>query len=273
MVASAFGIPQEGCDKATLLRRFETFLADHQRHGKRVLLLIDEAQNLPPRSVEELRMLSNFQINNHPALQIYLIGQPEFRQILAHESLEQLRQRIIATYHLVAMDAAETRAYIEHRLRTVNWQGDPKITDAAFAKVFEATGGVPRRINTLCTRLLLMGELDETHEIDADLVEEVIKELQVEGATPASAYRGGGLNPVMSAGSGSAGGSTPTSAASAAAAPGVSLAEFNKLDTRIAALEKSVGNHDRAIRRLVDLISKQIETTDDERVLEPVASG
>jgi general secretion pathway protein A len=274
MVASAFGIPHEGVDKATLLRRFENFLTDHQRYGKRVLLLIDEVQNLPPRAVEELRMLSNFQVNNQAPLQIYLIGQPQFRQTLAHPSLEQLRQRVIATYHLMAMEPEETRAYIEHRLSLVNWSGDPKFSDDAFVKIHAACGGVPRKINTLCTRLLLLGELEETHVIDGDLVDEVVKEIQQEGAAPTSAYAGDGLPSAnLPASSGGAFSAPPGYAQQQQPqSSGVPAADFLALVARVAAVEKSAATHDRAIKRMVDLLAASMETAENTQELEPVGS-
>lgn len=246
MVASAFGLQQEGLDKATLLRRFEAFLRDNQRSGRRVLLLIDEAQNLPARSLEELRMLSNFQINEKAALQFYLLGQPQFRQTLAHENLEQLRQRVIASHHLAPMEAHETRAYIEHRLALVNWQGDPKFTDEAFAKIYQHTGGVPRRINTLCTRLLLFGSLEERHEIGADVVEEVVRDLMQEGTQP-----------------------MPNGHASASTPPPPKLngssdrIDLGRMEQRLDALERSVTSNERALKRALQMFADYLDTSSE----------
>jgi putative secretion ATPase (PEP-CTERM system associated) len=180
IVASAFGIPQEGSDKATLLKKVESFLIENFRAGKRLLLVIDEAQNLPSGSLEELRMLSNFQLDQHPLLQIYLVGQPQFRRTLASESLEQLRQRVIATYHLEPLDAEETRGYIEHRLRQVDWRNDPSFTGETYHMIYEETGGVPRKINLLCDRLLLCAYLENKHQIDSAVVDEVTRDLHRE---------------------------------------------------------------------------------------------
>jgi len=185
MVASAFDIPQESADKATILRRMESFLTDCGRTNKSVLLFVDEAQNLPHSALEELRMLSNMQSGGRSLLQIYLLGQPEFRRTIARKSLEQLRQRVITSYHLTALDADETRLYIEHRLTRVGWEGDPHITDEAFQLIFEATGGVPRKVNLLCDRLLLLGFLEEKHEINAEIVKEVVLDMHTEGSAPA----------------------------------------------------------------------------------------
>ncbi|MGB8274802.1 MAG: XrtA/PEP-CTERM system-associated ATPase, partial [Alphaproteobacteria bacterium] len=193
MVAAAFSIPFEGADKATLLRRIETFCSQCSRQGRRVLLVIDEAQNLPMGSIEELRMLSNFQTDEKALLQCFLLGQPQFRATIASDGLEQLRQRIIASYHLEPMDAGETRAYVEHRLKTVGWQNDPSFSDETFRLIHTHTGGIPRRINTLCSRLLLFGFLEELHAIDAAVVQEVVSDLLREGMQTEKTERGVGI--------------------------------------------------------------------------------
>ena len=185
MVASGFGIGREGADKATLLREIEAFLVANWEAGKRVLLVVDEAQNLPSHSLEELRMLSNYQRGEHPLLQIYLVGQPQFRRTLAHAEMEQLRQRVIASHHLEPLDAEQTRQYIEHRLGLVGWHEDnPAFTDGAYTRIFERTGGVPRRINLLCDRLLLFGYLEEKTVIDDAVVGQVADDLEEEEIRP-----------------------------------------------------------------------------------------
>jgi general secretion pathway protein A len=184
MVAAAFGLPHEENNKATLLKRLENFLVNCQNLGKRALLIVDEAQNLSPRAVEELRMLSNFQSQEKSLLQSFLLGQPEFRYTMASEGMQQLRQRVTASYHLGPMDQQETREYIEHRMRTVGWNHDPEFTPDAFAAIHEYAAGIPRKINTLCDRLLLMGYLEELHEINAAAVNEVVTEIRNEMAVP-----------------------------------------------------------------------------------------
>ena len=116
-----------------MLIGLEQFFRQCDQQGKRALLVVDEAQNLSPRTVEELRMLSNFQTDDRPLLQTFLLGQPEFRETLLSRDMQQLRQRVIATYHLGPMDLAETQSYIEHRLATAGWQGDPSFDEDAFA--------------------------------------------------------------------------------------------------------------------------------------------
>ncbi len=184
MVVSAFGLPYENVSKTDLLTRLEQFLRAADAEGKRALLVVDEAQNLTARTVEELRMLSNFQTDDKCLLQTFLVGQPEFRQTLHSPTMSQLRQRVIASYHLGPMDAEETRAYIEHRLHTVGWNGDPSFSAGAHGAIFAHTGGIPRKVNTLCDRLLLMGFLEEMHTFTEAEVQTVIRDIAEEFELP-----------------------------------------------------------------------------------------
>lgn len=184
MVVSAFGLPFEGASKAELLNRLEQFLRGVDRQGKRALLVIDEAQNLNARTVEELRMLSNFQTDDRSLLQTFLLGQPEFRATLHSPGMQQLRQRVIASYHLGPMDAQETRAYVEHRLATVGWKGDPSFDDGAYAAVYAYSGGIPRKTNTLMDRVLLMGYLEELHAFTEADINEVVRDISEEFELP-----------------------------------------------------------------------------------------
>lgn len=177
LVAASFGVRDTSMAKSDLLLRLEEHLREIHRDGKRALLVVDEAQNLTPRAVEELRMLSNFQIDTKSLLQSFLIGQPEFRQVMQRPEMRQLKQRIIASYHLGPMDRIETQQYIEHRLHHVGWNDDPHFDAGAFDRIFEATAGVPRRINTLCDRLLLACFLGERHVIAAADVDEARREI------------------------------------------------------------------------------------------------
>jgi general secretion pathway protein A len=177
MVAAAFGLPQHD-SKAVLLDRLGQFLLTCSQQGKRALLIVDEAQNLPSMSVEELRMLSNFVQGGRPLLQTFLLGQPEFRRTLQSPDMEQLRQRVIASYHLGPLDQGETEAYILHRLKVAGWQGDPSFSPDTFAAIHENSGGIPRRINTLCERLMLMGSLDKKHGFTAVDVSAVTDEMR-----------------------------------------------------------------------------------------------
>ncbi len=180
LVVAAFNLPFEGVGKAELLKYFEDFLQQSARQGKRVLLVVDEAQNLPARSLEELRMLSNFQVADTPLLQSFLLGQEGFRATLQAPGMEQLRQRVIASCHLHPLSARETQDYIEHRLRVVGWQNKPHFTDEAYAGIHQYTQGVPRRINIFCDRLLLYGYLEDLQTISDTTVTTVGKEFSEE---------------------------------------------------------------------------------------------
>ena len=177
MVAAAFGVRFKDMAKADLILSLEAFFVEIARRGKRCLLIVDEAQNLTPRAVEELRMLSNFQFESHALLQSFLVGQPEFRAILLSPQMEQLRQRVIAACHVGPMTPAETRDYIHHRLRCAGSTGDPKFDDAAHHAIYQASGGIPRRINALCDRLLLLGFLGDRKAFGKDEVDEVVSEM------------------------------------------------------------------------------------------------
>jgi len=179
-VAAAFGLPIQDRGKAEVLSQFEAFLTSLAADQRRALLIVDEAQNLTPRAMEELRMLSNFQRGARPLLQSFLVGQPELREILRAPAMTQLRQRIIASYHLGTMDRDETRAYVLHRLQCVQWNGDPRLEEDIFNRLFEASGGLPRRINAICNRLLLGASMDQKHAVGAAELAETILEMRDE---------------------------------------------------------------------------------------------
>ena len=182
VVAQAFGLIVDGHDKASALGAIEAFLHDEARAGRRCLLVVDESQNLELEALEELRMLSNFQLGAHPLLQTLLLGQPEFRNtIQEHPQLEQLRQRVIAAHHLEAMELGEVQPYIEHRLKCVGWTGNPKFDQRVFTELFEASGGVPRRINQICNRLMMLGAVDQRNRIDGAMLSSVLEELELDG--------------------------------------------------------------------------------------------
>jgi len=184
LAAQSFGLAVDGLPKAQILRQIEGFLHAQARLGRRSLLIVDEAQNLPISAVEELRMLSNFQLGGQSLLQIFLLGQPEFRDLLKSPQLEQLRQRVIATHHLEPMMANEVEPYIVHRLSLVGWTGNPHFTAEAFAAIYAATDGVPRRVNALVSRLLLLGAIEQLGEIDGDAVQAVMADMGIDEAEP-----------------------------------------------------------------------------------------
>ncbi|MGE0222895.1 MAG: XrtA/PEP-CTERM system-associated ATPase [Acetobacteraceae bacterium] len=232
LALAGFGVEEApGTDKATLLRRFEEMVRNQREAGRRCLLVVDEVQNLSLAALEELRMLSNITVDGRASVQTILLGQPQFRPILASRDAEQLRQRVLASCHLGPLNAHETRGYVEHRLRTVGWIDDPRWDEGAFDAVHRNTGGIPRRINTLCTRVLLYGSLEEAHVITGDMVDMTAGELDQD--------LGAGL------------------AAPAAQAPSADAAqsEVDDLRRRIDMLERKAERQDRVFRRMLDLLN------------------
>jgi putative secretion ATPase (PEP-CTERM system associated) len=187
MVSAAFGLRIKDVPKSELLIALEAFLLSMAQEGKRCLLIVDEAQNLSMRAVEELRMLSNYQLGNQSLLQSFLLGQPEFRQILQQPEMEQFRQRVAATCHIGPLDLEDTQHYIEHRLRCAGGlPGTPEFEAGVVERVHQAGAGIPRRINALCDRLLLLGYLAGTTRLTVSDIEQVIGELASEAALPGS---------------------------------------------------------------------------------------
>jgi general secretion pathway protein A len=188
--ATAFGVPQPAgpVSKPSLISTLEAFFMTLAMKSKRALLVVDEAQNLSMDAIEELRMLSNFQLRKQALLQSFLVGQPELRSMLESQRLEQLRQRVIASCHLGPLDLDETQRYIEHRLNRVGWSGSPRFeSSAAFVQIHQATGGIPRRINLLCNRLLLSAFLENINEINQAHVQRIAAELRSEVGEAAAA--------------------------------------------------------------------------------------
>jgi general secretion pathway protein A len=143
-----------------------------------------------------LRMLSNFQLNTHALMQSFLVGQPEFRYTLQSPHLTQLRQRVIAACHIGPMDAAETKAYVEHRLLHCGWTDSPTFSPDAFPAIYEGSGGIPRRINAICDRLLLSGFLSNNKSFSESDVFEVVREIENETVAP-KLPSGGVLTPTL----------------------------------------------------------------------------
>ncbi len=191
VVAQAFGLAVEGQDKAGALGAIERHLQDEARAGRRCLLVVDECQNLELTALEELRMLSNFQLGSHPLLQSLLLGQPEFRRTLAHHpGLEQLRQRIIASHHLEALDAGEVEHYVRHRLGHVGWDGRPQFEAGLLEALYRHTGGIPRRVNQVMNRLLLLAAIEESDLLSLRMLDAVVSEMTADQTRGARA--GGG---------------------------------------------------------------------------------
>ncbi len=182
IISATFGLPYDGEDKSTLLTRIERFFINQSMEGKRVLMIVDEAQNLPKDALEELRMLSNFEMAGKSLFQIFLIGQQQLGERLALAEMEQLRQRVVATYQLKPLNIEETKEYILFRLKKAGWNNSPQFDDEVFCKICAYTNGIPRLINTLCDRLLLFGYLDELTTINSFAVKKVIEDIEDESS-------------------------------------------------------------------------------------------
>jgi general secretion pathway protein A len=182
-----FGLEPVGKSKPLILRDLAQYLVDQRLAGRLVLLVIDEAQNLSHAALEELRMLSNLETEKSKLLQIVMVGQPNLRDKLAAPELEQLRQRITVSYHLLPLDAAETANYINHRLLRAALgaplQFPREVTDTIHAR----SRGVPRIINVICDAALVFGYAEERRQIDLPLIRDVLGELETTGILPAGA--------------------------------------------------------------------------------------
>lgn len=184
MICESFELISKGLTKAALLNQFKAFLNSAHKLGRRVVLIVDEVQNLPARTVEELRMLSNFQIDNKPLIQSFLVGQKEFIDTLQGKSMEQLRQRVIASCHLGPLKEEETINYIKYRLKASGWDQGELFEQQSLGLIHELTEGVPRRINVFCDRILLFGYLEEISFFKAGHIKQVADELSQEITSP-----------------------------------------------------------------------------------------
>jgi general secretion pathway protein A len=161
-----------GGNRAARLGAFNQFLLSSYARGEHVVLVVDEAQNLGPKALEELRLLSNLQTEKEPLLQVILVGQPALRARLKHPTLRQLAQRVAIHYHLRPLDQDETKEYIRFRLARAGGSGI--FTASALDKLYEYTQGVPRRINTWCDLALVAGFAEGRHEIDGEFIDLVV---------------------------------------------------------------------------------------------------
>lgn len=248
LVAQGLGLDTGAVEKARLLDAVEQQLESDLGAGRRTLLIVDEAQNLPVSALEELRMLSNFQVGGRALLQTVLLGQPEFRDKLAGPGLEQLRQRVIATHHLEAMGADEVESYIRHRLTRVDWQGNPDFDAAAFEAIHRHSGGIPRRVNQLAHRLLLNAAVEGAGTITGEAVHAVAADMGADAATPARAPEERVL-PLRSA----------RAAPVAANEPAPQPVRDPGLDQRIADLEAQVIEQEAMLRRALTMLVDWVE--------------
>ncbi len=190
LVCVSLEIPIEGKSRVGLFKALEGYLLKRKSKNIRVLLVIDEAQTLTDEALEELRILTNIEEGGKAAVQIFLVGQVELRDTLLLPKFEHLRQRIIASYHIEPFTRAETEKYIITRLKEVGWNNDPQIQSIVFDFVYEWTAGVPRRINLLCDRLLLLGYVEDLHMLGEVQIEQAIRDMEKELGHQQAAKRG-----------------------------------------------------------------------------------
>ena len=188
-------------------------------------------------------MLSNFQLGSHPLLQTLLLGQPEFRDtIQEHPQLEQLRQRVIAAHHLEAMEPGEVQPYIEHRLKCVGWSGNPQFDQRVFTELYEVSGGVPRRVNQICNRLMLLGAVEQRSRIDGAMLAQVLEELELDGTLQLNRpVREAVVTPVQ-----------PVAAPLAEPAPAPDLAAIEKLNAMLADRDAQIAELQQAVIELAN---------------------
>jgi putative secretion ATPase (PEP-CTERM system associated) len=180
MINEDFGLATQGKDRIALLRELNDFLVEQFARGNQPVLIIDEAQNLTPALLEEVRMLSNLETDSAKLLQIILVGQPELRKTLASPKLLQLRQRISIHCHLQALSRQEIEQYIMHRLERAGNREALSFSPEALDIIFKYSKGIPRLINIICDFLMLSAFAEESKSIDSDLVQEIVGDLDFE---------------------------------------------------------------------------------------------
>ena len=181
MILNEFEVEAKGSGKTQYLQALNEFLIHKYGSGQRALLIVDEAQNLTGEALEEIRMLSNLHSSKDLLLQIVLVGQPDLQVKLANPSLYQLRQRIAVRYHLERLSQEEMSAYIAHRLKVAGGGRREIFTPSALAAIFQHADGIPRKANILCDAALVYGFADELETIDADVIEQVVRDDQSTG--------------------------------------------------------------------------------------------
>jgi len=184
-VLMAFGLEYRNKSKVEIYDDFVNFLIEEYRQGRRVVLVIDEAQNMEPRMLEEVRMLSNVNAQKDYLLHLILVGQPELRSILQKPELRQLTQRISVYYHIGELSEVEAKAYMHHRLQVVG--GNPELFDeAAISMIWQEAHGVPRIINTIADLAMVYGFSAGRERIGVETVQEVLKDRSKMSLVPGS---------------------------------------------------------------------------------------
>jgi len=172
------GLSVEGKNKFNLLKTLNDFLIKELTHGNNVVIIIDEAQNLTGKLLEQIRLLSNLETEKEKLIQIILVGQPQLKKRLLHEDLTQLRQRIAIRYHILPLDKDEIRDYIHHRLTVAGCNKTITFTDSAIDQIYSYTLGTPRLINVVCDKALLTGFVEGTTYFNGDIINKATEEIE-----------------------------------------------------------------------------------------------
>jgi putative secretion ATPase (PEP-CTERM system associated) len=241
LVANRFGVNGEDGGKAAVIERLTAFLETSLVAGRRPLLIVDEAQNLSTGALEELRMLCNIQHDYHSALQIIFLAQPKFIETISQPELGQFRERIIASIDLGSLSRRDTEGYIQHRLSVAGWSGDPAFLNKALDLIYGYTKGLPRRVNKLCDRILLMAALDKVHDIDATLVEKVTDELRDDPNSEFAAWQS----------------EAPADWSFDATEDDTA----GQVERRLAEIERDLKDQDRLLKQLLDLFMEHLRTS------------
>lgn len=177
-ILADFGIVPQRRSKVVFLRQLNEFLLDQLSLGNNTVLIIDEAQNLKAGALETIRMLSNLETDKEKLLQIVLVGQPQLRDKLNSPDFVQLRQRISVRFHIKALEKEELARYIEHRLHVAGSHGNINFTQEAIDRIFAYSGGIPRLINLVCDKALLMGFTKGTMTFESDIIARSLAEIE-----------------------------------------------------------------------------------------------
>lgn len=180
VIVNRYSITPPSRDKASLIESLRADLLSHTRAGGRSLLIVDEAQDLPAESLEELRLVTNLVDEDRPLLQVVLLGQPGLRELIQRPGLEQLHQRMVASCRLKALTEDESIGLVRYRLERAGWRGDPAIGSSAVRLLHTASEGIPRRLNLLASRLMLHGFAEAKHELGLDDAVAVLDEMEDE---------------------------------------------------------------------------------------------
>jgi general secretion pathway protein A len=176
-IVKDFGIAPRHKSRLSMVLELNKFLLSESERGNNVVLIIDEAQNLKPQTLEQVRLLSNLETDKDKLLQIVLVGQPELNHRLSLYNLRQLQQRIMVRYHIPPLEKSEIKEYINHRLHIVNPEHRIRFNDEAIEIIADFSSGTPRLINIICDRALLAGLVAETHVIDLNIINKCTEEL------------------------------------------------------------------------------------------------